>query len=147
MHAGKRPESEVAVRPPSELTAPKQPEVDEPAAGASNVQGSRPAERASRSAESLARWAFALLLLLGGAAAFAWFALASSRYATYEIRTHDPVSGLMADAPVEFHGVEVGRVARVELIDPGAVSVLLHIRKDAPVSTATVATVTSRGAR
>jgi phospholipid/cholesterol/gamma-HCH transport system substrate-binding protein len=39
----------------------------------------------------------------------------------------------------------VGRVARVELTDPGSVSVLLHIRKDAPVTPATVATITSRG--
>jgi len=100
---------------------------------------------ARRSAESRARWAFAILLLLGGAAGAAWYALASSRYATYQVRTHDVVSGLMADAPVEFHGVEVGKVARVELVDPRSVNVLLHIRKDAPVTIATVATITSRG--
>jgi phospholipid/cholesterol/gamma-HCH transport system substrate-binding protein len=101
--------------------------------------------RPHRSAESRARWAFAMVLLLGGVAGFAWFALASRNYATYQIRTHEPVSGLIVDAPVEFHGVDVGKVARVELIDPRSVSVLLHIRKDAPVTTATVATVTSRG--
>jgi phospholipid/cholesterol/gamma-HCH transport system substrate-binding protein len=100
---------------------------------------------ASRSAESRAWWVFATIVLLGGAAGLAWFYVAASRYATYEIRTQDPVSGLMADAPVEFHGVDVGRVARVELVDPKSVSVLLHIRKDAPVTTATVATITSRG--
>lgn len=99
----------------------------------------------SRSAESRAWWAFALLLLLGGAAALGWFGLASSRYATYEIQTHDPVSGLMADAPVEFHGVDVGKVSRVELTGPASVRVLLHIRNDAPVTTATTATITSRG--
>ncbi|HXD39718.1 MAG TPA: MlaD family protein [Ramlibacter sp.] len=86
-----------------------------------------------------------MLLLLGGAAGIGWFAVASSRYATYQIRTHESVSGLIVDAPVEFHGVEVGKVARVELTDPGSVSVLLHIRKDAPVTPATVATITSRG--
>jgi phospholipid/cholesterol/gamma-HCH transport system substrate-binding protein len=103
------------------------------------------APRFERSAENRAWWLFAMILLLGGAAGLAWFYVASGRYATYEIRTHDPVSGLMADAPVEFHGVDVGRVARVELIDPKSVSVLLRIRKDAPVTTATVATITSRG--
>jgi phospholipid/cholesterol/gamma-HCH transport system substrate-binding protein len=101
--------------------------------------------RAGRSAESKARWAFAMLLLFGGVAAIAWYALASSNYDTYQIRTTDSVSGLIVDAPVEFHGVDVGKVDRVELIDPKSVSVLLHIRKDAPVTTATVATVTSRG--
>ena len=101
--------------------------------------------RPSRSAESKARWAFAMVLLLGGVAGFTWFALVSGNYATYQIRTTDSVSGLMVDAPVEFHGVDVGKVARVELVDPKSVSVLLHIRKDAPVTTATVATVTSRG--
>ncbi len=101
--------------------------------------------RARRSPASRARWAFALLILLGTGAAFGWREFASERYATYQIHTRDPVSGLIEDAPVEFHGVEVGRVARIELIDPHAVSILLHIRKDAPVTRATVATVTSRG--
>ena len=101
--------------------------------------------RAGRSAESKARWAFAMVLLLGIAAGFAWFAMAAGRYETYQIRTTDSVSGLIVDAPVEFHGVDIGKVARIELIGPKLVNVLLHIRKDAPVTTATVATVTSRG--
>jgi phospholipid/cholesterol/gamma-HCH transport system substrate-binding protein len=103
------------------------------------------APRSHRSPENKAWWVFAIILLLGGAAALAWFYVDSGRYATYQIRTHDPVSGLLVDAPVEFHGVDVGKVARVELIDPKSVSVLLHIRKDVPVTAATVATITSRG--
>ena len=121
---------------------------EEMAAGSSDAPRSGPmgrTPRPSRSAESRARWAFALLLLVGGIAALAWFGLVSSRYATYEIRTRDSVSGLMADAPVEFHGVEVGRVSHVELTTPGSVRILLHIRNDAPVTAATVATITSRG--
>ena len=101
--------------------------------------------RGSLSVESRAWWAFAIILLLGGLLGLGWFLLASSRYDTYQIQTHDSVSGLMIDAPVEFHGVDVGKVAGVELTDPGSVSVLLHIRKDAPVTMATVATITSRG--
>lgn len=106
-----------------------------------------PGGRASAgwSAESRARWLFAGMLLALAVAGFGWYALGSSRYATYEIWTHDPVSGLMADAPVEFHGVDVGKVARVELTSPTSVRVLLHVRKDAPVTAATVATITSRG--
>ncbi len=101
--------------------------------------------RRGRSVESQAGRIFAAIVLLVGALAMAWFFVASSRYNSYELRTHDAVSGLIEDAPVEFHGVEVGRVARVELTGPASVRVLLHIRKDAPISSATVATITSRG--
>lgn len=95
--------------------------------------------------ETRARIAFAAAVLVAVLAGLAWYALASSRYTTFEIRTRDPVSGLIADAPVEFHGVEVGKVKRVELIDARSVSVLLSVEKDAPVTTATVATITGRG--
>ena len=101
--------------------------------------------RGSRSAESQARWIFAAIVLLGGALAAGWFAAVSSRHTTYELRTREAVSGLIEDAPVEFHGVEVGRVAQVELTGPASVRVLLHIRREAPISSATVATITSRG--
>jgi phospholipid/cholesterol/gamma-HCH transport system substrate-binding protein len=112
---------------------------------AANSESTHQTPRARPSPEKRAWWIFAVLLLLGAAAGIGWVALASSRYATYQIRTHESVSGLIPDAPVEFHGVDVGRVARVELTDPGSVSVLLHIKKDAPVTPATVATITSRG--
>lgn len=88
---------------------------------------------------------FGLLLLVGTAAGLSWYLLASSRYATFEIRTADPVSGLIADSPVEFHGVEVGKVRRVQLVDPRSVSILLSLRREVPVSRATVATITARG--
>jgi len=91
-------------------------------------------------------WVLFSLLLLGGAAAgLAWYVFASTRYATFEIRTADPVSGLIADSPVEFHGVEVGKVLRVQLVNPRSVSILLNVRRDAPVTKATVATITARG--
>jgi ABC-type transporter Mla subunit MlaD len=95
--------------------------------------------------ENKARLAFAALALLGVAAAIGWSTLADSRYRTYQIRTQDSVSGLIVDAPVEFHGVEVGRVKQVELTGPKSVSILLTIRKGAPVTSATVATITARG--
>jgi phospholipid/cholesterol/gamma-HCH transport system substrate-binding protein len=97
------------------------------------------------SIENRARLAFAIVVLLGIVAGLVWYSMTAGRYATYQIRTEDPVSGLIADAPVEFHGVEVGRVTRVKLTGPHSISVLLDIRKDAPVSKATVATITARG--
>ena len=97
------------------------------------------------SIENKARLAFVAVALLGMAAALGWSFVAAGRYATYQMRTQDSVSGLIVDAPVEFHGVEVGRVKRVELTDPRAVSILLSVKKDAPVTSATVATITARG--
>ena len=99
----------------------------------------------TQSATSRARWAFALSLAVLAAAAAAAYAASAARFASYEVRTREPVSGLLAGAPVEFHGVEVGQVREVRLLDPRTVRVLLSVRKDAPVSTATVATITGRG--
>lgn len=96
---------------------------------------------ADRKAQAL----FGAVLVTGMLALGAW-ALADSRdHTTYQIETHDPVSGLVVDAPVEFHGVEVGRVKHIELAGPRDVRVLLSIRNGAPVDTSTVATITSRG--
>jgi phospholipid/cholesterol/gamma-HCH transport system substrate-binding protein len=97
------------------------------------------------SAESRARWLFAAVLLCGSLIAAAWYRFDAAAYETYEIATHDNVSGLTVDAPVEFHGVEVGKVAAIDLAGPATVRVLLRVRGDAPVSDATVATITSRG--
>jgi len=83
--------------------------------------------------------------VLGVVAGLGWLALDSTRYTTYEVHTREPVSGLIVDAPVEFHGVEVGKVARIELKDAASVRILLQIKSDAPVTAATVATITSRG--
>jgi phospholipid/cholesterol/gamma-HCH transport system substrate-binding protein len=97
------------------------------------------------STESKARLLFTAVVLAGAAAALAWYFVAAGRDVIYEVRTEDSVSGLIADAPVEFHGVEVGRVKRVELTTPHSVSIVLSVRKEAPVTMATVATVTARG--
>src|SRR3954471_22642491 len=88
---------------------------------------------------------FAAVLVAVFAGGGLWWLLASTAYTTYRIDTRDPVSGLIPDAPVEFHGVEVGHVRSVELSAPGAVTVLLDVKNGAPVSGATVATITSRG--
>jgi len=97
------------------------------------------------SVENRARVAFALLVVAGVAAGLIWYLVAFSRYRTFEVLTRDPVSGLMGDAPVEFHGVPVGTVKQVRLVDPYMVELLLSVRRDAPVTRATVATVTTRG--
>jgi len=85
------------------------------------------------------------MLLLVGVAVAAWYSWRAAGLTTYEIRTQDNVSGLMVDSPVEYHGVDVGKVAAVELVGPSTVRVLLNIQREAPLSAATVATITSRG--
>src|SRR3954468_10465932 len=87
---------------------------------------------------------FAGILIAVAGAGWAFFG-AGLGDLTYEVRTGEQVSGLLPGAPVEFHGVEVGRVRDVRLLDPRTVQVLLQVRHDAPVTTATVATITGRG--
>src|SRR5438105_3134267 len=97
------------------------------------------------SVENKARLAFVIVVVVATGIGAAWWLADAARHATYQIDTHDSVSGLIADAPVEFHGVEMGRVTRVELTGPQSVRVMMSIRKDAPITQATVATITSRG--
>jgi phospholipid/cholesterol/gamma-HCH transport system substrate-binding protein len=92
-----------------------------------------------------ARLLFAATLALLGAGALAWYLAGAARHAGYQIYTGDAVSGLIVDAPVEFHGVEVGKVRKVKLLGPRRVSVVLDIEREAPISSATVATIVSRG--
>jgi phospholipid/cholesterol/gamma-HCH transport system substrate-binding protein len=100
---------------------------------------------AENSPERRARIAFVAVLLLLAAAGAVWWLAERGRMSFYEIHSHDSVSGLIAGAPVEFHGVEVGKVDEVELVDPRSVRVVLAVKKGAPVTTATVATITGRG--
>jgi phospholipid/cholesterol/gamma-HCH transport system substrate-binding protein len=92
----------------------------------------------------------AKLVFLGILAAIAiaagvWYSVSAATYARYEIRSREPVSGLIAGAPVEFHGVEVGQVKEVRLSDPRNVRILVDLHREAPVTSATVATITGRG--
>src|SRR5262245_57045267 len=95
--------------------------------------------------EHAARFLFIGLVVLGVAAWVAWNRYDAGRYATYRVLTQDAVSGLIADAPVELHGVDVGKVERVTLVDARTVELQLRLKKSAPVTMGTVATVTSRG--
>lgn len=92
-----------------------------------------------------ARLLFAAVVLGGVLAGVGWRVWSSGQTRTYRIQTKDAVSGLIVDSPVEFHGVEVGKVTKVDLMDGANVSILLSVDKSAPISKATVATITSRG--
>lgn len=96
-------------------------------------------------ANTMARLLFVGVLSISAIALAIWEWRSTSAYAAYQILTDDAVSGLAIDAPIEFHGVDVGKVRAVELTSPRSVRVVLSIAKSAPVSSATVATITSRG--
>lgn len=97
------------------------------------------------SVEARAKLAFAAFLVLLALGAAAWFWWGREQHHVYELHSSENVSGLIAGSPVEFHGVEVGKVDDVQLVDPTHVRVLVGVRKDVPVTTATVATIMSRG--
>jgi phospholipid/cholesterol/gamma-HCH transport system substrate-binding protein len=94
---------------------------------------------------TIARLMFAAVLLIAIVAGAIWYLRSDSGYTTYQINTEDPVSGLAIDAPIEFHGVDVGKVKTIRLLSPRSVSIVLSIDKSAPVTSASVATITSRG--
>jgi len=94
---------------------------------------------------TMARLMFVTVLLISAVVGAIWYLHSISGYATYQIHTQDPVSGLTVDAPIEFHGVEVGKVKDIRLVNPRSVAIVLSIDKSAPVTSATVATITSRG--
>ena len=94
---------------------------------------------------TMARLMFVTVLLISTVVGAIWYLHSVSGYATYQIDTPDPVSGLTVDAPIEFHGVEVGKVNNIRLVNPRSVAIVLSIDKSAPVTSATVATITSRG--
>jgi phospholipid/cholesterol/gamma-HCH transport system substrate-binding protein len=96
-------------------------------------------------ANTAARLLFAAVLLISIAVVAIWYLHSESKYVTYRILSDDPVSGLAIDAPIEFHGVDVGKVKAIRLAGPRSVSVVLSIEKNAPVTRASVATITSRG--
>lgn len=97
------------------------------------------------SAHLKAKLIFIVALCAGVLGVAYWYVRSSGEYTTYRLETHDPVSGLITDSPVELHGVEIGRVTSIKLVDPRTVGIKISVAKNAPISKATVATITSRG--
>jgi phospholipid/cholesterol/gamma-HCH transport system substrate-binding protein len=68
-------------------------------------------------------------------------------FKTYMIFMNESVSGLTIDSPVEYNGVGVGSVTSVHLNrqNPQVVEVILQIQTGTPITTATIATLKTRG--
>ncbi len=79
-----------------------------------------------------ARLAFVAFLLISIVIGAIWYFFSLSQYTTYQIYTRESVSGLLIDAPIEFHGVDVGKVKSIRLVNPHSVAIVLNIDKTVP---------------
>lgn len=72
--------------------------------------------------------------------------ISSQDYTLYKVYMKESVSGLSQDAPVEFNGVNVGTVTKIQINrrNPQLVQLLLKIQKDTPVTVGTRAKLGTR---
>jgi phospholipid/cholesterol/gamma-HCH transport system substrate-binding protein len=98
-------------------------------------------------AHALAAGLFVALLTVLVLALASWLTRETGIRDTYEISTRETVTGLQAQAPVRYRGVDVGKVSSVGF-DPakqGSVLLKLQIDRDAPLTTDTFATLSYQG--
>jgi phospholipid/cholesterol/gamma-HCH transport system substrate-binding protein len=71
----------------------------------------------------------------------------STQYTTYRVYIDESVSGLYRDAPVKYRGVEVGKVAEIDLNPdvPDQVQLTLDVIATTPIRTDTVAELSVQG--
>ncbi|HKE94743.1 MAG TPA: MlaD family protein, partial [Povalibacter sp.] len=102
-----------------------------------------------REANYVAVGAFILLVLAMGVAFVLWYTDTrdSRDFDIYEIYFAGSVSGLERGGPVRYLGVDVGRVRRIDIDrdNPGRVVVTAEIDREAPISSATRASLGLQG--
>lgn len=98
-------------------------------------------------AHALAAGIFVTLLTLLVLGLAAWLTRDTGVRDSYEISTRETVTGLQAQAPVRFRGVDVGKVAEVgfDRKTPGNVLLKLEIDREAPLTRETFATLSYQG--
>ena len=92
-------------------------------------------------AHALAAGLFTLVLGAALVAVALWFSKDDVAYVPYVVTTTTSVSGLKAEAPVRYRGVEVGKVQSIR-IDPGAkgqIHIRLGVVEGTPVTRSTYA--------
>jgi len=98
-------------------------------------------------AHALAAGIFVAALAVLLAALAAWLSRDTGQRDVYEISTRETVTGLQAQAPVRYRGVDVGKVAALGF-DPkttGNVLVRLEVERGAPITADTFATLGFQG--
>jgi phospholipid/cholesterol/gamma-HCH transport system substrate-binding protein len=98
-------------------------------------------------AHAMAAGIFVVALTVLLVALAAWLTRDSGQRDIYEISTRETVTGLQAQAPVRYRGVDVGKVATIGF-DPkvqGNVLMRLEIDRQAPVTADTFATLGFQG--
>lgn len=93
---------------------------------------------------------FVLVLSAGLIGGVLWFSSGKSYlkvYDIYQVYMNESVSGLNLNAPVRYHGVEVGRVQKIALAPQNAeqVQLTLGIERSTPVKVDTVAVLQTQG--
>ena len=93
--------------------------------------------------------AFVLLLMTFTLLAIIWLSsgFSDESFSRYLVYMQESVTGLSPESPVEFNGVKVGTVESIELYpnNPHLVQLLLNIKSSTPITTGTVAVLSSRG--
>jgi phospholipid/cholesterol/gamma-HCH transport system substrate-binding protein len=98
-------------------------------------------------AHAIAAGVFVALLTVLVLGLVSWLTRDTGARDTYEISTRETVTGLQAQAPVRFRGVDVGKVKRIGF-DPkvsGNVLVRLEVDRDTPLTRDTFATLSYQG--
>jgi phospholipid/cholesterol/gamma-HCH transport system substrate-binding protein len=98
-------------------------------------------------AHAMAAGIFVVLLTALVLGLAAWLTRETGVRDTYEISTREAVTGLQAQAPVRFRGVDVGKVSQVGF-DPkvqGNVLLKLEVDRAAPITTDTFASLSFQG--
>lgn len=93
--------------------------------------------------------AFVILLTTAIALGIIWMSSGFSfeNNVTYAVYMNESVSGLNIDSPVEYNGVSVGTVKKIDLNpeNPQQVELLLNIKTSTPITMGTAATLNTRG--
>lgn len=93
--------------------------------------------------------AFVISLIAAAILSVIWLSSGFSfeKYEFYRIYMKESVSGLSIDAPVEYNGVNVGSVKKIEISKQNSelVDILLRVKDNTPITKATIATLNIKG--
>ena len=92
-------------------------------------------------AHALAAGLFTIVLGIALAAVALWFSRDDAALVSYVVETSTSVTGLKADAPVRYRGVEVGRVQsiRIDAGKNGLIAIRIGVHEETPVTRSTYA--------